>query len=328
MLDPIFSLRRKVRIPPGATAHLDFTTVVAATRDEALDLIDKFSDPASFERSLTLAWTQAQVRLHHLRIDPEQAHVFQQLAGKLIYSDSAQRVPLGRNDVDSVSLAGLWKHGISGDLPIVLVRIDQPEERGLVRDLLRAQEYWRMKGLLADLVIINEKPGSYVEELQAAIEELIREAGHGVGQAVDGRVFVLNGPMLTEGDRVTLQSAARAVLLSHHGTLADQLARRPPAALAPLPRRRAVPPDPAPVPQPRPELEFHNGLGGFAADGGEYVVILGEGQSSPAPWVNVIANSRFGFTVSESGSGYTWADNSRENQLTPWSNDPVSDPIG
>jgi cyclic beta-1,2-glucan synthetase len=268
VLDPIFSLRRKVRIPPGATAHLDFTTVVAGTREEALDMIDKFSDPASFERSLTLAWTQAQVRLHHLRIDPEQAHVFQQLAGKLIYSDSAQRVPLGRNNVDSVSLAGLWKHGISGDLPIVLVRIDQPEERGLVRDLLRAQEYWRMKGLLADLVIINEKPGSYVEELQQAIEELIREAGHGVGQAVDGRVFVLNGPLLTEGDRVTLQSAARAVLLSHHGTLADQLARRPPAPLAPLPRRRAVPPDPAPVPQPRPELEFHNGLGGFAADRG------------------------------------------------------------
>ena len=328
VLDPVFSLRRKVRIQPGSTAHLDFTTVAARTRSDALDLIDKYSDPAVFERSLTLAWTQAQVRLHHLRIDPEQAHVFQQLAGKLIYSDPAQRSPLSPNDVDMVSQAGLWKHGISGDLPIVLVRIDQPEERGLVRDLLRAQEYWRMKGLLADLVIINEKPGSYVEDLQQAIEELIREAGHGLGQAPGGRVVVLNGPLLTPADRTTLQAAARAVLLSHHGTLADQLARRPPEPLAPLLRPRPPGTDQADGRPPRPDLEFHNGLGGFAGDGREYVVILGEGQWTPAPWINVIANSRFGFCVSESGSGYSWSENSRENQLTPWSNDPVSDRPG
>jgi cyclic beta-1,2-glucan synthetase len=328
VLDPIFSLRRKVRIQPGSTAHLDFTTVVARTRSDALDLIDKYSDPAVFERSLTLAWTQAQVRLHHLRIDPDQAHVFQQLAGKLIYSDPAQRTPLGQNDLGLVSQAGLWKHGISGDLPIVLVRIDQPEERGLVRDLLRAQEYWRMKGILADLVIINEKPGSYIEDLQQAIEELIREAGHGIGQAPDGRIFVLNGPLLTPAERTTLQAAARAVLLSHHGTLADQLARRPPEPLAPLLRPRPLGADQTDGRQPRPELEFHNGLGGFAGDGSEYVVILGEGQWTPAPWINVVANPDFGFCVSESGSGYTWSENSRENQLTPWSNDPVSDRPG
>ena len=193
------------------------------------------------------------------------------------------RTPLAQSDAGSISLATLWKHGISGDLPIVLVRIDQPEERGLVRDLLRAQEYWRMKGLLADLVIINEKPGSYVEDLQKAIEELIREAGHGIGQAIDGRVFVLNGPLLSPSDRSTLQAAARAVLLSHHGTLGDQLARRPsetPATSAPD-RGRPWPLIQVDGRQPRPELEFHNGLGGFAADGREYVVILGEGQSIP-----------------------------------------------
>lgn len=328
VLDPIFSLRRKVRIQPGATAHLDFTTVVARTRPEALDLIDKFSDPAAFERSLTLAWTQAQVRLHHLRIDPDQAHVFQQLAGTLIYFDPALWTLPGKKALYSVGQEGLWRHGISGDLPIVLVRIDQPEERGLVRDLLRAQEYWRIKGLHADLVIINEKPGSYAQDLQEAIEELIRESGHGIGQELDGGVFLLNGELLTPDDRTTLQSAARAVLLSHHGTLADQLARRPPEGWGPSGRPRPAAAEQAGGPPPRPDLEFHNGLGGFAAEGTEYVVVLGEGQWSPAPWINVVANSRFGFCVSESGSGYSWAENSRENQLTPWSNDPVADPPG
>jgi cyclic beta-1,2-glucan synthetase len=328
VLDPIFSLRRRVRIQPGATAHLDFTTVVAPTREETLDLIDKCSDPATFERSSTLAWTGAQVRLHHLRITPDQAHVFQQLAGALIYSDPALRTPPGQTDTHSARRELLWRHGISGDFPIVLVRIDQPEERGLVRDLLRALEYWRMKGLLADLVIINEKPGSYAQDLQSAIEELLRERGYRVGQELDGRVFVLNGSLLTPDDRKTLQSAARAVLLSHHGTLAEQLARRP--AEGPAPARRSRPPvsDQAERRLQRPDREFHNGLGGFAADGTEYVVTLGEGQWTPTPWVNIVANPSVGFCVSESGSGYSWAANSRENHLTPWSNDPVSDRPG
>ncbi|MCI0543798.1 MAG: glycosyl transferase, partial [Actinobacteria bacterium] len=326
VLDPVFSLRRKVRIQPGATAHLDFTTAVAGSRDEILDLVDKFSDQTAFERSSTLAWTQAQVRLHHLGIDREQAHVFQRLAGTLIYSDPVLRAAPSQDGL-LVSRGALWRHGISGDLPIVLVRIDQPEERGLVRDLLRAKEYWRLKGLSADLVIVNETPGSYAQDLKQSIEELIRESGHLVGQVPDGGVFVIDGPMLPVEDRVALQSAARAVLLSRHGTLADQLGRRPPVELAPTPRL------PAPAPeigdtQPRPDREFHNGLGGFARDGAEYVVVLGEGQWTPTPWVNVVANSGFGFCVSESGAGYTWAQNSRENQLTPWSNDPVSDRPG
>ncbi len=328
VLDPVFSLRRKVRLQPGASAHLDFTTVVARTRTEALDLIDKFSDPAAFERSSTLAWTQAQVRLNHLRIDPDQAHVFQQLAGSLIYFDPVLRSTPAQTTLSSVSQNGLWRHGISGDLPIVLVRIDQPEERGLVRDLLRAQEYWRMKGLAADLVIINERPSSYSQDLQVAIEELIRESGHLVGEEPDGGVFVLNGPLLTAEDRTTLQSAARAVLLSHHGTLADQIARRPTEVLTHPTPSRPIAADQTGGPRPRPDREFHNGLGGFAADGTEYVVVLGEGQSTPAPWINVVANPRFGFCVSESGSGYSWAENSRENQLTPWSNDPVTDRSG
>ena len=330
VLDPVFSLRRKVRILAGATAHLDFTTVIATTRDEALDLIDKFSDPAAFERSLTLAWTQAQVRLHHLNVDPDQAHVFQQLGASLIYSDPSLRADQSQPGRATVSQDSLWRHGISGDLPIVLVRIDQPEERGLVRDLLRAQQYWRTKGLLADLVIINEKPGSYAQDLQAALEEIVRESGRPIGKEHDGGVFVLSGPVLAPEDRATLMSAARAVLLSHSGSLADQLVRplvKEPVAAArekPVAATASV----AGGSQPRPDREFYNGLGGFAAGGTEYVVVLGEGQWSPAPWINVVANPRFGFCVSESGSGYTWAENSRENQLTPWSNDPVADPPG
>ena len=325
VLDPVFSIRRKIRLQPGRTAHLDFTTVIARTRTEALDLVDKFSDPSAFERTATLAWTQAQVRLHHLRIEPEHAHTYQQLAAGLIYCEPAPSQ--GPRTAGSMSVSTLWRHSISGDLPIVLVRIDHAEDRGLVRDVLRAQEYWRSKGLHADLVVINERPGSYAQGLRDSIEELVRERGRQLGQSSDGGVFIVDGSLLSADDRATLQSAARALLLSHHGTIATQIARRSAAAF-----RRVVAPKLPPLQPgsaaPRIDLEFDNGLGGFAADGTEYVVVMGDGQWSPAPWINVVANAGFGFCVSEAGSGFSWSENSRENQLTPWSNDPVSDSPG
>ncbi|HJQ94931.1 MAG TPA: glucoamylase family protein, partial [Acidimicrobiia bacterium] len=328
VLDPVFSLRRRVRVQPGETAHLTFSTVAAMSRETALDLVDKFSDPGAFEQSLTGAWTQAQVRLHHHGITPEQAHLFQQLAERLIYVDPAMRAPSATLASASGGQAALWRHSISGDLPIVLLRIDQPEDRGILRDLLRAQEYWRSQGLAADLVIINEKPGSYVADLQATIEEVVRTTGRGIGPEPNGGVFLFRGDLLSSEDRALLQSSARAILLSHHGTLADQLARRPRPPIASLSRRKAGQASSPGGSQPRLDLEFRNGLGGFAEGASQYVVVLGEGQWTPSPWVNVVANERLGFVVSESGAGFTWAGNSRENQLTPWSNDPVSDPPG
>ena len=174
VLDPIISLRRTVRIPPGSTAHLIFSTIVAATREEVLDLADKYRDPRTFERTLTLAWTQAQVQLHHLGISSEEAHLFQRLANAVLYFDSSLRPAsdvLARTPLD---ISTLWAQGISGDLPIVLARIDDADDVEMIRQLLRAHEYWRMKQLSADVVIINEKATSYVQELHDSLEALVR----------------------------------------------------------------------------------------------------------------------------------------------------------
>ncbi len=332
VLDPIFSLRRRVRIPPGATARVAFWTLVAPSRDEALDLVDKHHDSAAFDRATTLAWTQAQVQLHHLGAGHDEAHLFQRLANRVLYSDPTLRPS---SEVLSRSTGGpptLWAHGISGDLPIVLVRIDDVEDQEIVRQLLRAHEYWRMKGLAVDLVILNERPASYAQDLQAAMEALVRASQsrpHAGGEGAKGTLFVLRADLVSVEVPLVLRTAARAVLLSRRGSLSEQVKRLEEPAPVPLARPRrspaSGPPEAAP---PRPDLEFFNGLGGFTAGGREYVTILGEGQWTPAPWINVIANPAFGFQVSVEGSGYTWAGNSRENQLTPWSNDPVGDRPG
>jgi cyclic beta-1,2-glucan synthetase len=333
VLDPIFSLRRRVRLAPGESVRVVFSTLVASTREAAVAGADQYRDPATFERVVTLAWTQAQVQLHHLGISADEAHLFQDLASRILYSDPALRASpdvLARNRSGP---SALWAHGISGDLPIVLVRIDEPEDRGIVRQLLRAHEYWRLKGLAVDLVIVNEKAQSYTQELQSTLEALVRTSQSALrheGHDSHGSVFILRRDLLSPADHDALQAAARAILLSRHGTLPEQLgrARAARAALPPPPRRVAGPDAPSDAPPLRPEFEFFNGLGGFVDGGREYVTILGEGQWTPAPWINVVANPSFGFQVSESGVGYTWCLNSRENQLTPWSNDPVTDLSG
>jgi cyclic beta-1,2-glucan synthetase len=332
VLDPIFSVRRRLRIPAGATARVAFWTIVAPTRAEVLDLVDKHHDSTAFERAVTLAWTQAQVQLHHLRVDADAAHLFQRIANRVLYSDPTLRPSSDLLRRGEGGQSKLWPAGISGDLPIVLVRIDETDDLEIVRELVRAHEYWRMKRLCVDLVILNERPPSYHQELQSALEGLVRTMPAGSpadGQSSCGNVFVLRANQLSAELRSVLQTAARAVLLSRRGTLSEQVKRLEMFAPAAAPPPRRTPGiQRQDILMPRRETEFFNGLGGFIADGNEYATILGEGQWTPAPWINVISNPSFGFQVSVEGAGYTWAINSQQHQITQWSNDPVSDRPG
>jgi len=332
VLDPVFALRRRVRVPPGRIVRVAFWTVVASSRSDVLDLADKHHDSTAFDRAATLAWTQAQVQLSHLGVSADEASLFQRLAGAVLYAD-----PSLRSSSEAIRRGGggptaLWAQGISGDLPIVLVRIDSIEEIAIVRQVLRAHEYWGLKQLAVDLVVLNERASSYVQDLQIALETLARTSQSRPQIGVDyarGSVFVLRADLISADTRSVLLGMARAVLSARRGTLAEQLDRLDEPEIdrvPPLRRDRAASaPQAAATPQ---ELEFFNGLGGFAADGREYVTILGAGRSIPAPWINVIANPAFGFQAAVEGSGYTWSLGSRENQLTPWSNDPVTDRPG
>ncbi len=332
VLDPIFSLRSRVQLAPGETAHIAFWTLVAGSREDVLRLVEKHSHAAAFERAVTLAWTQAQVQLHHLGIATDEAHLFQRLANRVIYSDATMRPSSNLLMRWGRERSRLWALGISGDLPIVLLRFEESDDLEIVRQLLRAHEYWRIKQLPVDLVLLNERAASYAQDLQSSVEAMVR-ASHSPQRADAevscGAVFTLRGDLVPMEARELLQSAARVVLLGRRGSLSEQLVRldRPAVVVRP-PVPRAPASETAVASGPRPELEFFNGLGGFSSDGREYVTVLEERQWTPAPWINVIANPAFGFQVSVEGGGYSWSGNSRENQITPWSNDPVGDAPG
>jgi cyclic beta-1,2-glucan synthetase len=328
VLDPIVSLRRRVRLGPGEEARVLFTTAYAENRGQAEALALKYADAGAAARTSDLAWTNAQVELRHLGVTPEEATVFLRLASRLIYVNPDLRA---RPDViarNRRGQSGLWAYAISGDLPIVLVRVSEEEHLPLVRQLLRAHEFWRLRGFASDLVILNEHPTSYQQALQETLLAVVRASLSASQLDRPGGVFVRRADLMPDEDRTLLFTVARAVLVGGRGTLAQQIERKPREVELP---RRLEPRRPTTLagapPRSLPDLEFANGIGGFADGGREYVIVLADGQHTPAPWTNVIANPRIGFLVTESGGGYTWSENSRENRLTPWSNDPVSDPI-
>lgn len=333
VLDPIVSFRTRVRIEPGTTANITYSTIMASSRDEILSLAEKFHEVVAYERTSNLAWTEAQVKLHYLGIEHSEAILFQQLANRVLYLDSSLRVSSDVLKKNTRNATNLWAYGVSGDHPIVLIRIDDIEQRSLVRQLLRAHEYWGTKRLIVDLIILNEKASSYSQELHNDIEAMISHSSSTSAIYLPqskGKVFLLRADIIPEEDRNLIQTAARAILVGQQGNLAEQVKR--------MVRKidghfleHVVQTTPAKVnqkPLEVPPLEFFNGFGGFASNGHEYVIHLKGNESTPAPWINVVANSHFGFHVSESGASSTWSMNSRENQLTPWSNDPVSDPSG
>ncbi|MBL4918991.1 GH36-type glycosyl hydrolase domain-containing protein [Szabonella alba] len=333
VLDPIFALRRRVVVPPGGMARVTFWTVVAETPEALLDQVDRHREPSAFERAVTLSWTQSQVQLRHLGVTPAAAVDFQRLGGMILRDDPRLRATPGQIDAGMGPQSTLWAMGISGDLPVILFLISDTEDTAALHEVLAAHEYLRMRQLDVDLVILNDRASSYVQDLQSAIDVTVRSAQtrprNTVRQgATQGAIHTLRADLVTAEQRAMLSAVARVTLLASRGGIGAQINAVPPVETAPAPPRLAAPvPSPASA-APDIELEFFNGTGGFAEDGREYVTILRDGHTTPAPWINVIANPAFGFAVSAEGSGAVWAENSRENQLTPWSNDPVCDPAG
>jgi cyclic beta-1,2-glucan synthetase len=350
VLDPVFSLRRWVRVAPDISVTVAFTTAVADGREEALALADQYADFHGVNRAFELAWAHSQVELRHLQLTPEEAQLFQRLAAHLIFSGSQSRAPAATLAGNRQGQSALWRHGISGDLPMVLARFASTEDLSLVRQLLAAHTYWRLKGLVVDLVFLNEDQGGYLDELQHQVQGLVRGSDERGLMDRPGGVFVRKAAQMPPEDHTLLLAAAHVVLDPRRGPLARQLDRLDAPATPPIPEKHhdrpqeknGHPDDKGAAPPTEPELRFANGVGGFTPDGREYVLRLTDPQAvkgvagpeprhgllPPAPWTNVVANPDFGFLVSETGASTTWAGNSQTNRLTPWHNDPVTDPHG
>jgi cyclic beta-1,2-glucan synthetase len=336
VLDPIMAIRVRLTLAAGESAIINIVSGVGETRDTCLGLLEKYQDRRLADRVFDLAWTHSQVALRQLNASEADAQLYERLAGSVLYANSSLRANASTLLQNRRGQSGLWGQAISGDLPIVLLQIADPANIDLVRQVVQAHGYWRLKGLAVDLVIWNEDQAGYRQQLQEQIMGLIAAGIEANITDRPGGIFVRPAERMSNEDRILFQTVARVILTDKNGTLEDQIKNSQLGAST----REAAAPKLIPVrtrnaaalsrneESPRRDLLFFNGLGGFTADGREYVITLSEAQTTPAPWVNVLANPSFGTVVSESGLAYTWGENAHEFRLTPWANDPVSDSNG
>lgn len=331
VLDPIVAIRLAITLDPEQTITLDMVSGMGETRDGALSLVERYQDRRLADRVFDVAWTHAQVVLRQLNASEADAQLYGRLANSIVYANDSLRAETSILMQNCRGQSGLWSYAISGDLPIVLLHISDATNIDLVRQLVQAHAYWRLKGLAVDLVIWNEDRAGYRQLLQDQIIGLI--AAGTEAHVIDrpGGIFVRCAEQISNEDRILFQSVARAIIMDSRGTLAEQINRRilkdtRMPRIRPSKGRHADSPGSNALPQR--DLILHNGLGGFTPDGREYVITTTATQATPAPWVNVLANAHFGTVISESGQAYTWSENAHEFRLTPWHNDPVSDGSG
>jgi cyclic beta-1,2-glucan synthetase len=333
VLDPIVSIRHCVVLEPEETLTLDIVCGVAEDRDACLGLIDKYQDRSLADRVFDLAWTHSQVALRQINVTEADAQLYGRIASRIIYANSSLRADASIIAGNRRSQPGLWGYAISGDLPILLLKIRDSANIGLARQLVQAHAYWRMKGLAVDLVIWNDDRGGYRQLLHDQIMGLL--AAGIEANLIDrpGGIFVRPVEQISPEDRVLLQAVARVLISDERGALIEQVKRRDKIETS-IPRFTATRSerDSAETTNgaksAKSALLLFNGFGGFSADGTEYVVTTSATKRTPLPWVNILANPQLGTVVSESGSAYTWAENAHEYRLTPWHDDPVSDPAG
>lgn len=324
VLDPIVSIRYKITIKAESSACIDIITGASDKRESCQSLVEKYQDTHHKSRVFELAWTHSQVVLHHINASESDAQLYGKLAGSVIFINPALRADPSVLIKNQRGQSGLWGYSISGDLPIVLIKIKSQENLQLVKQMIQAHSYWHLKGLWVDLVIWNEDHGGYRKQLQSQIQDLI------AAEITDkpGGIFVRAADQISNEDRILFQTVARVILSDSDGTLADHLNRKS-VPRPPIPYINIMSQESFDVPQAVPEnLRFFNGLGGFSDDGSEYIIYLNGETRTPAPWANVIANPLFGTVISESGQAYTWGENAHEYRLSPWNNDPICDTAG
>lgn len=332
VLDPIVAIRCQITLEPEQVVTIDMVTGIGDSRDLCLGLIEKYQDRHLADRVVELSWPHSQVVLRQLNASEADAQLYGRLANSVVFVNPLLRADASVLIRNHRGQSGLWGYAISGDLPIVLVQIKSQDNIELVRQLVQAHAYWRSKGLVVDLVIWNEDHAGYRQLLQEQIMGLISSVTG--ANAIDrpGGIFLRLVDQISDEDRILFQAVARVILTDSRGTLAEQINRRDLMEIR-VPRltptlRPQVLSVPDGLALASRELQMANGLGGFSADGREYVITTSAAQTTPAPWSNVIANPQFGTVISESGQAYTWGENAHEFRLTPWANDPVSDSGG
>ncbi len=329
VLDPIVAIRYRFSIDAHDSVTIDMVMGMAENKEACMSLVEKYQDRPLTDRAFELAWTHSQVVLRQINATEADAQLYSRLAGSIIFSNPALRGDSSVIIRNRRGQSALWSYSISGDLPIVLLQIQDIANIDLARQMVQAHAYWRLKGLMVDLVIWNEDYGGYRQALQNELLSLISPGIISDVKDKPGGIFIRSGEQVSQEDRILFQAVARIILSDNFGTLEDQIKRRSKArpVIPYFTPTKFYASQESAVEMPK-DLVFFNGMGGFSPDGKEYHILTSAENPTPAPWCNVLANPAFGAVITESGQSYTWMENAHEYRITPWNNDSVTDLCG
>jgi cyclic beta-1,2-glucan synthetase len=333
-LDPILSLGIEIDVNAQDSTELAYLTFAGDSRESILSLADRYSNWPMIERSFIEANTAGQIWLGKHNYNSELFINTMQVLSALLYPNKLTRTSPETISANKLGQSGLWRFGISGDYPIILVEIEDPQQIDLVHEVLQVHEFLRRRRLMVDVVILNHQQTEYGAELSGMLYRLVSRLQREQWLNQRGGIFILYADQIKLEERNLLQTAGRFLVQGKLGSLSAQMPGYSTFVyhLPEFSPSRSIKQKNKTNKQKqrnsKESLQFFNGYGGFSSDGREYSIELPPGVFTPAPWVNVIGYPNFGFMVSETGSQCTWSENSGENRLTPWSNDPVCDPTG
>ena len=331
-LDPVMALRAHVSLAPRSRAKLSFVTVAADTVEQALEIAGRFAAAPALDWALEDSRRSAAIEARDIGLDSRGLADAQAQCGDLVFLRRPAQMMASSSNEALPSHPDLWSVGLSGDLPIILIRIVDASRAALFPAAIRAHQWWRRRGIRTDLVILREGASGYQEPIRDLLFTALGDAGVTEDLGGPGGVHFLAADRIGVSERRTLEAAARLTLDGAAETLGE-------GVMEPRSVRVGSPqfmPMGTPVSGMRPQIAvarsqdctFDNSYGGFAAGTGDYAIKLEGGRKTPAPWCNVLANETFGSIVSEAGLGFSWGLNAGEHRLTPWSNDPLLDPQG
>lgn len=337
VLDPIMSIRTKVRLQENEKKIIYFITGISESKEDALKLSREYSNIKKLEKAFTIYNRGMQVELRNLSITENQANIYQELASYILFLNDKRK---DREDyIKNINKhqKDLWAYGISGDLKIILLEIRNDDDLDTVRFVLKMHNYFRIQGLKTDLIIYNDEEDSYDKPLQNSINQIISSTASRDMINKQGGIFIHNKATMLSEIKDFLIGISAIYIDSEKGielrnlksvdrkNIDEELLEDEDKILL---KKNLEDNETQLESLEEIDLDFFNGYGGFDKKDCSYVIKLSNYTSTPAPWINVISNDNFGFFISETGASHTWYKNSRENKITPWSNDWVKDPLG
>ena len=328
--EPIVAIKNTVKIKANEKVVFNLIMCVSESKEKVIELINKFTNSETIKRNIELAKVKVEAESRYLNIKGKEIDLCQKILGYLIFPNPLKRIINKNKKVISAYVSELWKYGISGDLPILLVKVKDISDIEILKQVINVYEYLRVKNINIDLVIVDEEQHSYENYTREGIINIILNKNMGYLQNIRSGIFVLNN--LSKEEIQVLEFRANLVLDVSLGKIERQLTDLEEEYIETI---KQIGDEKIPQIAEEPEqirkkledeqLKYCNEYGGFSLDGKEYNIRINKDNKLPTVWSHVLANEKFGTVVTENMGGYTWYKNSRLNRLTAWANNPTND---